>query len=556
VVTVIVLVAVAVIPVMVIVGPGEPIEVKGLVTDASGEPVAGATVRIQATEDAAVTDDAGRFTVTAPGPGTPVRLSAWAEGYYIVGGATHRPGEEVVLELVPLDATDHPGYEWLSVGAGGVGENQGCAACHSRVGTDLDYTLPVDEWMVDAHGTAAANPRFLSMYTGTDLDGNASPPTRFVENRDYGKIPLRPDPDLPYYGPGYRLDFPESAGNCAACHTPMASIDDPYGVDPTRVTGVAAEGIGCDFCHKVWDVKVDEATGLPDPNRPGVLSFEFRRPPESHQFFAGPFDDVAPGEDTFSSLQTESRFCAPCHFGVFWDTLVYNSFGEWLESRYAEPEDGRTCQDCHMPALGAARFAPAEAGGLERDPATIRGHLMPGASDEALLQNAVTMTVEAASGSVGLVVEVDVVNDLTGHHVPTDSPLRHLILLVEATGPDGLLDLVDGPRVPDWCGVGDVAEGRYAGLPGTAYAKVLEELWTEVSPTGAYWNQTRILSDNRIPAMGSDRTRYVFAAPPSGSADIEVTLVFRRAFIDLAEQKGWDPGDVVMEHETVRITIP
>ena len=165
------------------------------------------------------------------------------------------------------------------------------------------------------------------MYSGTDVHGNQSPPTRYGFNRDYGSFPLRPDLNQPYYGPGYKLDFSETDGNCAACHTPAASVNAPYGVNPTTVTGVAAEGVPCDFCHKVWDVRLAPATGLPYANMPGVLSFEFRRPPEGHQFFAGPYDDVAPGEDTYSALQTESRFCAPCHFGVFWETVVYNSFG-------------------------------------------------------------------------------------------------------------------------------------------------------------------------------------------------------------------------------------
>jgi mono/diheme cytochrome c family protein len=554
--TTVVVGATALVAVMLIVGPGEPIEVKGTVHDEAGYPVAGATVRVQATETFVTTDREGRFTVVAAEPGAPVRLTAWSEGYFITGGEAYRPGDDVRLVLARLDPLDHPGYRWLSVSAAGEGEGQGCAACHSREGIDIEYTLPVDEWAMDAHGTAATNPRFVSMYLGTDLSGNQSPPTRFVTSRDYGRIPLRPDPSAPYSGPGYRLDFPESQGNCAACHTPMASIDDPYGVDPTAVAGVAAEGIGCDFCHKVWDVAIDETSGLPDPNRPGVLSFEFRRPAEGHQFFAGPFDDVAPGEDTYSALQTESRFCAPCHFGVFWDTVVYNSFGEWLDSPYSDPRHGRTCQDCHMPSTGAPRFALPEAGGLERDPDTIRGHLMPGAADPELLQNALTMTVQARLVADGLVVDVDVVNDLTGHHVPTDSPLRHVMLLVEATDSIGALELLEGPLLPDWCGVGDPGTGHYAGLPGTVYAKVLEELWTEVAPSGAYWNQTRILTDTRIPALGSDRTQYLFAGPSQGTVNVEVTLVFRRAFIELAAQKGWAPGDVVMERHAVTLAAP
>ena len=49
----------------------------------------------------------------------------------------------------------------------------------------------------------------------------------------------------------------------------------------------------CDFCHKIWDVKLNPKTGTPYSNRPGVISLELLRPPEGHQIFIGPFDDVA-----------------------------------------------------------------------------------------------------------------------------------------------------------------------------------------------------------------------------------------------------------------------
>jgi hypothetical protein len=145
---------------------------------------------------------------------------------------------------------------------------------------------------------------------------------------------------------------------------------------------------------------------------------------------------------------------------------------------------------------------------------------------------------------------VDITNDNTGHHIPTDSPLRHLILLVTATSEDGeTLPQIDGPKLPEWAGVGDAAQGYYAGFPGEAYAKILEELWTEVSPTGAYWNPTRIISDNRIAAFETASSTYTFSAPDLGSANIEVTLLFRRAFIELIDWKGWDAPDIEMASE-------
>jgi hypothetical protein len=196
-----------------------------------------------------------------------------------------------------------------------------------------------------------------------------------------------------------------------------------------------------------------------------------------------------------------------------------------------------------------------DAGGVERDSMSIHAHTQPGAMDEELLQNAVTMTATARLEENTVVVQVDITNDKTGHHVPTDSPLRHLILLICATdAQENTLQQLDGPTVPEWGGVGDYAQGYYAGLPGKGFAKILEELWTEVSPTGAYWNPTRILRDNRLAAFATDTSVYTFAAPTEGEVTVEVALLFRRAFKELMDQKGWDVLDILMEHEVITLS--
>jgi len=526
----------------------------GVVRDAHG-PVAGAVVRIQATDTAVTSDLGGRFLFEDLRCGEPVSLTAWSPGYYIGGGIPYspsgRPGEsEVEILLTAHAAEDNLSYLWLpSEQFPGRGENQGCAECHSSENggpPELEGLLPVDEWRQDAHGSSAVNPRFLSMYFGTDVSGRKSPPTKFSRNRDYGPVPLPPDPRRPYYGPGYKLDFPDSDGNCGSCHIPIAAVGKPYGVNPADISEAAAEGVSCDFCHKIWDVRLQE-DGLPSANRPGVLSVELRRPEQGHQLFMGPFDDVAPGEDTYLPLQRQSAFCASCHFGVFWDIPIYNSYGEWLDSPYSDPVEGQSCQDCHMPKRGAEYFVRPDKGGLRRDPSRISSHLMPGALDEELLQNALTMTVTVERKRDTLGVRVELVNDQTGHHVPTDSPLRHLILTVQVTDGEGrLLPRLEGPELPSWA-------GPYIDTSGKVYAKVLEELWTEVSPSGAYWNQTRILSDNRLPAYGRDLSRYVFSAPASEPLDLEVRLVYRRAFRELMEQKGWQTDDILMEQYRSRL---
>jgi hypothetical protein len=199
-------------------------------------------------------------------------------------------------------------------------------------------------------------------------------------------------------------------------------------------------------------------------------------------------------------------------------------------------------------------FVRLDAGGTLRDPQTIFSHLMPGASDVELLQNAVTMTADAKIKNDRLVVEVNITNDKTGHHVPTDSPLRQMILLVDVVDENGqTLPLLEGERIPEWGGVGDPGLGYFAGLPGKGYAKILMEMWTELEPTGSYWNPTQIVNDNRLAAFESDSSTYVFAAPDNGEARVKITLLFRRAFKDLMDQKGWEVPDILMEEETLPV---
>lgn len=527
----------------------------GEVIDEKGTPVEGAVVRIQTTDIETLTDNDGHFILTELPSGEDFFVTAWSPGFFIVGAAA-QPGETTIkIELHAHSAEDNPDYAWLpSEFHPGEGEDQGCAACHSSVGSEDSTLLPVDEWLLDAHSQSAQNPRFISMYNGTDIHGNQSPLTSYGTSKDYGSFPLPPDLTKPYYGPGYKLDFPNTDGNCAACHTPAASVNDPYGINPTTVEGVAAEGVPCDFCHKIWDVKLDLATQLPRLNMPGVLSYEFRRPPEGHQFFAGPLDDVAPGEDTYLPLQSESAFCSSCHHAVFWDTLVYNSYGEWLESDYSDPQNGKTCQDCHMPVGLADHFALTDEGGLIRDPKTIPSHKMLGPMDVEFMHGAVTMAGSADLVGEKIIVEVEIFNDHTGHHIPSDSPLRHLILIVEVENSSGEpLEFLDGPQLEYYAGEGDSSEGYYAGLPGVIYAKILEDLWTEITPSGSYWNPTRLISDNRIPALETARSEYTFLAPEGGEVIINIRLFYRRAFIEIMDQKGWNVPDVLIAEENITL---
>ncbi len=522
---------------------------KGRVSDKNG-PVSGAVVRLKTTDTFTQSDNEGNFTLQFVQDGTPCLITAWAEGYYITGGSEYKPGDtNIELFLEHHSSEDNPDYTWVSAYAC-AGRPNNCENCHSAQSDSGN--LPFDEWRNDAHALSAENIRFLTMYLGTDVSGNTSPMTVYTSHREYGSIPLARDPDLPYYGPGYKLDFPNSAGNCASCHAPLASINDPYGINPVSLEGVHREGISCDFCHKIIDVKLDQQSGLPNDNMPGVISYKFRRPFDGHQFFAGPFDDVAPGEDTYSAVQKESQYCASCHFGSFWDVQIYNSYGEWLESPYSAGPYKLTCQDCHMPTGLSDHFAAIDKGGFIRNPETIRSHRMLGIRDEEFMRNAVSLDADAILEDNRIALTVEITNDNTGHHIPTDSPLRHLILLVEAKDEQGeTLELFDGPLLPDWCGKGDPLNGYYAGMPGMAYAKILREHWTEKEPTGSYWMQTKIVTDNRIKAFETASSEYIFSLPQNGNVSVSIRLIYRRAFIELKDQKGWEIPDMTLASVTL-----
>lgn len=518
----------------------------GLVVTSAGAAVAGALVRIQGTEISARTDPSGRF-VLPRGRRAGVTVTAWKQGY-LNGGTTVSAGGELVINLKPLPDRDHEGYAFVSPEAPSflqklaivfgkaavlVTGNErleshyaaNCANCHA------DTTLP--QWRKDAHSTAATNPLLLTMYNGTDMRGRAQ------------------------VFPGYKLDFPNSAGNCATCHAPAQAHANPWGTDLNRIEGVARHGVFCDVCHKVEEVELHPQGGYP-----GVLSLKFRRPPAGEQVFYGPFDDVIAGPDTYAPVFKSSRFCASCHSAKFWGVPIYSEYDEWLASPYAK--EGKTCQSCHMAPDGkATHFVPPEKGGIRRDPKTIAAHDNPGVRDREFLSQAIKLEITAVRRGGAIEATVQLVNEKAGHHFPTGVPMRNMILLVAAQGADGRPLAYSGRNlVPVWGGVGEPAHGNYAGLPGKGFAKILTDVSAQYprfnpdrhAPT-PHWRQARIESDNRIPARGTDVSRYRFAlsARAGGCVTVESRLLYRRAFKPWTDAKEWPLADLEIAAKAVKV---
>jgi hypothetical protein len=201
-----------------------------------------------------------------------------------------------------------------------------------------------------------------------------------------------------------------------------------------------------------------------------------------------------------------------------------------------------------MPTGRAAYFALPEQGGLERDPATIASHRTLGIRDQEFMENAVSLDAEAAVEDGKIILDVILINDNTGHKIPTDSPLRNLLLVITALDLEGNpLPLVAGSQLPDWAGIDSGQPGHYGGQPGKGFALILRETWTGIEPTAAYWNPVQIVEDTRLAPFEENLSQYHFQMPEEGPATIQVQLIFRRAWIEIAEQKGWGVEDMVLQ---------
>ncbi|MBN1147541.1 MAG: carboxypeptidase regulatory-like domain-containing protein [Anaerolineales bacterium] len=487
-------------------------QVSGVVVDEFGQPIEGAIVRQQTTDNFTHSGPGGVFTLGSLNEGVTVTITAWDVGFYPGGVKVAPPSVGVTISMRYHPSDDHPETAWLTSLADPL-DPIGCEHC----------MVANQTWEHDAHAGAATNQRFFSLYNGSDLSGSLSVP------------------------PGYMIDFPGTAGNCATCHAPGAAANNPFSANMNELSGVETQGVFCDFCHKIGAVYLNPATGLPYPNAPGVLSYRLYRPPADTHMFFGPFDDIL-RRVSYLELEQKSQFCAACHQFSFWGTPIYESFNEWRQSQYAS--QGIECQDCHMLPLEMNYFVLPEKGGLIRSAGRISSHYQPGAADQALLENTVEMNLATLQVDNTLLVSVTITNTGAGHHVPTDFPGRHLILTLSAQDGGGqLLPLLDGPRVPQW-------GGPQAGQPGEAYAKLLADVISGEAPVVNYWKQTIILSDNRIPALGAHTTHYTFRLPDGlDGATVSAQLLLRRVFWDLAEAKDWDMPDIVMEQAQLPVSL-
>jgi hypothetical protein len=474
--------------------PEAPASLGGVVVDDNGLPVVSATVRIKASATAGITDGNGRFRLSCARGS----VTASKAGYFITG--VRRPAGEAFLRLKPLPKEDNSAYRWVDPTPGGP---QHCGTCHDEI---------YREWAASAHASSATGRHFRDLYEGTDVAGR------------------------PGVSWGLRTEFPDGAGVCASCHAPALGDNDTARFELGLVRGVASRGVHCDFCHKVAGTG-DGPPGLTH----GSFDLRLLRPAET-QVFLGPLDDVDRGEDAYSPLYRDSRYCASCHEGVVFGVQVYGTYSEWLAS--PARREGKQCQDCHMAATGQLRnFAPAH-GGVERDPRTLASHSLFAGSQAEMLRKAVRVGVSLHSGVTSLRAQVRVLARGVGHRVPTGFLDRHLILVVEGFDATGCcVPARGGAKLP--AAVGGELDGRAGRLFGR-----LRSDFAGRSPA-PFWRAGTDGEDTRLTPEVVDVSDFAF---PAKVVRVRVRLLYRRFWQEVIVAKGWPDVDVVVSDQTLDAT--
>ena len=520
------------------------VTIRGRVTSIYG-PVENARVRIIGEESFTLTDRQGRYELqTALPANSRLIVTAGKEGWFNNGQIANFSGRTRDIFLNPVYLNDRADYRFISPVT--------CSQCHVKLTRYYDQSKM-------AHTTS--NPKLLNMYYGTD-----------AFNR-------------PGLGPGYRLDNPDSEGNCTTCHAPSTAGAVPASQDLKNVLRspwTEWDGISCDYCHKVRKV-------IKDKTRPSQTTavHERQTPVQGNSILVfGPYDDVIapPMSASYNPVFDQGQFCSLCHSqserlenGNSWDSSKIYSAGEWkafglkdktfipIQTTYQEwkqwqdqlpagdANKGKKCQDCHMSwrkemlpydnyvVDGNAR----NMWGNFRSPKNIRPHHFDGGT-ETQLKTALDLELEGEVSDNKLTITAFITNTNGGHWVPTGETLRSVMLLLKATDSSGKpLKMIKGGTLPDWTGKGNVKSGNYAGLPGAVFARVLGD--NEGNLNVPFWKATRIVSDTRIRPKKTVTLKFEFLVEdPDDEPTAEASLIYRPAFRSLAKIKSWDAEDILI----------
>jgi hypothetical protein len=574
-------------------GPWSDGLLHGVVTGA-GKPIAGARVRIRGGGAGALdhvdTSENGSFAVSLERTrmGSAAKITAGATGFRSQSFEIPRSLVSTASFDLPPLSPDRADYTYRSATKG----TESCGSCHKS---------QVASWSGSRHASSATDPLVLDEQRIHLAWWQKVDPATASDGAIYGG-PLLPsdrkgDTNNVFIEGGHRylvLGDGAAATECANCHSPGHALAGGVDLRPEALAGktpVLAEGVSCDPCHKVRDVRVATTA---DQVLPGFEKATLGRPSNAAPVTAGPLDDVVSPEmpSTWAPVMATGAFCATCHSdarvlrvqpvdakgqpaGEIATRLIWgeDTFREWrfqptsLISTSPVGAQGGTydaagdgpfiksdnyagrplgCQDCHMqdpppdpatheriadyrdPARGETTIA-VHHDAIPRDPRAFHPHRMEGRT-RRFVEWATELSATATRNGTQLTVSVKIENRHTGHAFPTGLPDRNVIVLVEATDGEGALPQTGGPHVPVWAsGDGKTDPGRdLAGRAGIGYARFL----VDASGKGPvhYLRAVRASNqDNRLRAGATDRVTFQFTAR-RGPVKVRVRLLHRLRF--------------------------
>ena len=339
---------------------------------------------------------------------------------------------------------------------------------------------------------------------------------------------------------------------CIKCHTPLgfrsyaiASPADDY----DKLAALPAQGIFCNWCHNIDEVKhlgdagydVNPGGGEDDPST-----------------MLGPLKDASSDfhPTKYSELHTKSEFCGLCHnVSHAGNNLpIEQTYTEWKNSPYntGNPATTVNCQDCHMrqspgiPATGKTKRPdyPGTAADSGPDREHVWTHYFIGAN--ALVTKLLgsdmhaKMAVERLRNAADLEliesgpfrknelsrIAVKVINSGAGHYLPTGlTETRQMWLAVTITDSKGKTIFKSGSLDKN----GDIEEGAVLYYTQLGNDKGEPELNVAKAD--------RILFDRRIPPKGYLIEKFAFQIPPDAVSPltVEATLKYRSAPQSLAK---------------------
>ena len=184
------------------------------------------------------------------------------------------------------------------------------------------------------------------------------------------------------------------------------------------------------------------------------------------------------------------------------------------------------------PTGGMTNVAPGK-GGIERDPQTLANHRFFAGSHEAMLRACLSVSADpraAAAPTVGRAGRGRRPSRPDRLHRPPPAPGRpgHRRRRPRA-GPD-LGPASAGP-----------AGAALAGRPGRLFGRILRGL--DGQSPAPFWRADPTPVDTRLAPGRAER--FVFDFPP-GLARLEVRLLYRRFWDEVAQAKGWPDRDLVV----------